>query len=140
MKRDDPPRPFTSFDAMAATPPLAEARFTCTRHGTEAGVVRVHGNDAEGWLAVVDGPAGRHLQRVSRPAAATRLRDALARVDARDLYRLDLEWAPFFCPVCERVYCPQCWHVVNEFDPDMPGWLDEVRGTCPVGHERMLSD
>jgi hypothetical protein len=134
-----PPAPANDFDALAAMPVVAEARFTCARHGTEAGVVRLHGNDAAGWMAIMDSFVCSQRERIGTPAARA-LQDALARTDVRRLHQLDEEWAPFYCPVCEASYCGECWRAFLVFDPDWPGWLEEQRGTCPEGHERMLSD
>jgi len=136
----DPQPPQTNdFDALSATQPVAEARFVCARHATEAGVVRLHGSDAAGWMAVVDSFVSSLRQRIAASAAEP-LRDALGRGDVRAIYRLDLEWAPFYCADCDVSYCGQCWRTMPVFDPDFPGWLEEIRGTCPRDHERMLSD
>jgi hypothetical protein len=133
------PVPTNAFDALAATTPVAEARFMCARHGTEAGVVRLHGSEAAGWMAVVDSFVSSTRQTIGAPEAEA-LRDALTRADVRAIYRLDLEWAPFYCAECGVSYCGQCWRTMPVFDPDFPGWLEELRGTCPEDHERMLSD
>ena len=136
---DPDPRPTNYFDALLATPAVAEARFVCARHGTEAGVVRLHGSEAAGWTAVVRSVVSSTLQPIGAGAAGA-LREAIESGDARAIHRLDLEWAPFYCPECGASYCEQCWRTVLEFDPEFPGWLEEIRGTCPEGHERMLSD
>ena len=132
------PFPPADFDAMSEAPPVAEARFTCARHGTEAGAVRLHGSEATGWMVVVDSFVGLR-QRIHTPAAEA-LRDALARADVRWVHLLDMEWAPFFCTRCGRVYCGACWRTFPVFDPDWKDWLEELRGVCPEGHERMVSD
>ena len=71
-------------------------------------------------------------------------RDGLLRVtaalSAAALYALDLEYVPFYCPTCGAVYCRECWRTFLVFADDLPGWLEETRGTCPENHERMLSD
>jgi len=134
-----PPITAEEFDALAASPAVAEMRFTCVVHGTEAGVVRVQGNDERGWMVGVDRFVCKLHQRV-HPPAADELRDAIAANDVRWVHLLDVEWAPFFCLECGRVYCGECWRTWEVFDPDFPDWVDQVRGTCPRGHERMLSD
>lgn len=58
--------------------------------------------------------------------------------DARALHTIDLELAPFFCPVCDKCYCGGHWKRWDVFDDD--GWHDSIRGACPEGHERMLED
>jgi hypothetical protein len=56
------------------------------------------------------------------------------------MFGLGEEFAPFFCPECRAVYCGQCWKKFYVWDDDDPGFLDEIRGMCPEGRERMLSD
>lgn len=136
---EPPPVPTNDFDALAASPAVAEARFACVRHGVEAGAVSLHGNGAMGWMVVVDSLIGNHYERIDAPAAEG-LHDALARADAAAIHRLDQEWAPFYCPVCAVSYCLECWRTSLVFDPEWPSWLEEMRGVCPEGHDRMLSD
>ena len=85
-------------------------------------------------LSIVGGPASYTIGAGMDVAAVER---ALARSDARLLYELDLEFAPFWCPSCDASYCGehyQHWTVYDE------GFFDCIRGRCPVGHERMLVD
>ena len=128
----------TGFDAAESTPPRGRATFPCSRHGTPAGTVRLHAIGDE-WLLVVEGFLGRMSVRLGG-AQAERVAHALERADAASLYALDLEYAPFYCPACDRVYCVDCWRTFLVFADDMPGWLEETRGTCPEHHERMLMD
>jgi hypothetical protein len=141
MADNEPPPPakLSDFDALAAQPAVAQAGFTCARHGTEAGTVRLHGSEGAGWILIMESFVCRHQERIGTDKAGA-LRDALGRADVGRIYALDLEWAPFFCPTCAKVYCGACWRTWLEFDPDFPGWLEEQRGACPEGHERMLSD
>jgi hypothetical protein len=117
---------------------IAEARFRCAACDKEAGHVRLFG-----------GPASAEVRRTSFTSSLTstvsgesfsELRSAIERRDPRALYRLDLEYAPFFCPQCEAVYCGGHWEKRDVFDDDDPSWHDSVRGRCPKGHERMLED
>lgn len=130
----------TDFDAAESTPPRVLASFPCARHGSVAGTLHLHrmpgGDD---WLLVEEGFLGKTSTRLG-PAAAERVAQALERADAAALYALDLEYAPFYCPTCEKVYCVDCWRTFLVFADDLPGWLEETRGTCPEHHERMLSD
>jgi hypothetical protein len=133
------PFPPGDFETIAATPAVAEARFTCARHGTEAGTVRLHGSEAGGWMVIVHSFAGEHRERLHTTGAEA-LQDALPRGDARWIHQMDEEWAPFYCPACGRVYCGACWRTSLVFDPEWKDWLEETRGVCPEGHDRMLSD
>ena len=66
------------------------------------------------------------------------LRVLLESGSAKALYEADFEFAPFFCPQCDRCYCGNHWRRRDVFDDD--GWHDSIRGVCPEGHERMLED
>jgi hypothetical protein len=66
------------------------------------------------------------------------LRAALRDRDARALFAVDRELAPFWCPQCEASYCGAHWVRWSVFDDD--GWHDSIRGRCPHAHERMLED
>lgn len=136
---DPPPAPTNDFDALAASPAVAEARFACAVHGTEAGAVRLHGSDGAGWMAIVESFVCGQRERIGT-AGARALRDALGRGDVGRIHALDPEWAPFYCPRCEKSYCGACWRTSLVFDPEWPAWLEEQRGVCPAGHDRMLSD
>lgn len=72
--------------------------------------------------------------------AFERLRAALAAGDARDIFELDAEYAPFYCPTCGASYCAGHWDRWDVFDDEIPDWHDSIRGRCPRGHERMLED
>jgi hypothetical protein len=130
----------TDFDAAEATPPRAQATYACARHGTAAGSLHLHriAGGSE-WLLVEEGFMGKTSMRLG-PATADRVAQALERADAASLYAVDLEYAPFYCPTCGAVYCADCWRTFLVFADDLPGFLEEVRGICPEGHERMLSD
>jgi len=53
---------------------------------------------------------------------------------------LNEEFVPSWCPRCPAIYCADHWRTWLVFDPEHPIWLEETRGECPNGHERMLSD
>lgn len=130
----------TDFDAAESTPPRALATFVCSIHGTVAGTLHLHRIAArDDWLLVEEGFLGKTSTRLGA-ADADAVAQALERADAAALYALDLEYAPFYCPTCRKVYCAECWRTFLVFADDLPGWLEETRGICPKGHERMLSD
>ena len=121
-----------------ARPAAAEAGFACSLCGKEAGRLRLMG-----------GASGAELERQSFTSAMAagvgaaqfeQVRSAIAARDARALHALDLEYAPFFCPRCDAVYCGAHWVKWDVFDDEDPGHHDSVRGRCPKGHERMLED
>jgi hypothetical protein len=68
---------------------------------------------------------------------AARASAAVARGDARELYGIDREMVPFWCPTCHESYCTKHWDIWDVFDES---FFDERRGRCPKGHERQLSD
>jgi hypothetical protein len=138
LREPFPPMTGAEFDALAAAPAVAEMRFTCVVHATEAGLVRLLGGPG-GWVAAVDSVVCAHRARLHREEAEELL-DALREMDVRRVHALEPEWAPFYCPACERVYCGECWRTTPVFDAEWVDWIEEVRGVCPRGHERMLSD
>lgn len=81
-----------------------------------------------GPVSVTIGVAGTATERVAA---------ALGAGDAAALYAIDDEFAPFWCPRCEACYCRTHYVAVTLFDD---GFFDEIRGTCPAGHERRLED
>lgn len=127
------------FEATAASAPVAQARFTCSRHGGEAGRVRLHrASDGSGWLVVVESFLSL-MARVDAETGELLLRE-LPHAAAAWLHQADREYTPFYCPTCDAVYCRECWRTWNVFDDEFPGWFEETRGVCPEGHERMLMD
>jgi hypothetical protein len=62
---------------------------------------------------------------------------AVGKGDARELYEMDREMVPFWCPPCHKSYCVQHWEIWDVFDET---FFDERRGRCPKGHERQLAD
>ena len=62
----------------------------------------------------------------------------LVRTDLVELHRLDDDAFGFICRKCGCAYCIDCWESVhNIFDE---GFLEEIRGQCPEGHEQMIQD
>ena len=117
---------------------VAEARFTCDVCDREAGHIQLAGS-----------PSSSQVRRTSFTSTLTAavpaeqfsaLRSAIEQGDARRLHGLDLEYAPFFCPQCDAIYCGAHWKTRDVFDEDDPSWHDSIRGQCPKGHERMLED
>jgi hypothetical protein len=115
---------------------IAEHEFTCGLCDSPAGTVSLKVKDdrsmvvVSSFTGVVRVPVESH--------AASRAQTALASGNAQTLYNLDLEFAPFYCPRCQKCYCQDHWRYWDVDDED--GWYDSTRGSCPVGHERMLSD
>src|SRR5687768_12759320 len=109
----------TDFDAAESTPPRALAAFLCAIHGSVAGTLHLHriagGSD---WLLVEEGFLGKTSMRLGA-AEADRVAQALERADAAALYALDLEYAPFYCPTCQKVYCAECWRTFLVFADDL---------------------
>ena len=111
-------------------------------HGPEPVFVR-----GTAWLELESG-LGRASFRVTGEGdppdpvfvARDAVRVALEAGTPEALYRVDLELAPNWCPRCPAVYCRDHWRTWEVFDPDYPAWHEETRGSCPNGHERMLSD
>ena len=141
MAESDHPSPLEMLGMAipADAPPVVQAVFSCCRDGETAGTVGLYGPDGHDWLLICASFLCRHQLRLTGGSVET-LKDALARADAEQLFGLDLEFAPFFCPKCRAVYCGKCWDRFEVMADDFPGFLEEVRGRCPNGHERMLAD
>lgn len=83
--------------------------------------------------------AGAHSTLLEDEAVAAITR-ALGSCAWRELFDIDVEYAPFYCPNCETSYCEREWTEELVWDEDDPGFLDATYGTCPRGHRRMLFD
>jgi hypothetical protein len=116
--------------------PVAEYPFICSRCGELAGFVQLFGNANAAKLVRTSFTS--RLTGIVEPASFERLQHAIIKGDARALYELDLEFAPFYCAKCNKSFCGAHWKRWDVFDPD--GWHDSIRGVCPEGHERMLED
>ena len=118
----------------------AERVFLCSCDGTVAGTVRLHEGDRDNeLLLVIDSFVGEQISRLSTSDAG-RVVQFLRHGDIQNLYRMDEEYAPFYCPKCDAVYCGDCWRQWPVFADDYPGWFEEMRGVCPAGHQRRLTD
>ncbi len=163
LRRDRPAPPTSEGrDEAPAAPPLSvedlvaelremattRGRFVCARHGTEAAVVEFVRRYSDASELVIDSYAGRRWQRVPVPTdeatfgdpVAEAVQDALGRADVISLHLLNPAWAPFFCAPCARVYCEECWTIVEDRDPDEVGWPGTLRGICPEGHWTVLTE
>lgn len=127
------------LETITGGDPAAEAEFTCSLGHGRAGAVRLFRAGADAWAVVVESFVCRATCRVAA-AGAPALCQAIEAGDAARLFRIDPELAPFYCPACDAVYCGTCWRTYHVFDDEMPGWLEETRGGCPRGHDRMLVD
>jgi hypothetical protein len=110
--------------------------FHCAECGAVAGTVRL----ATSWLGLCL-EVSSFTSELKAPVSqlAVSVDDLVAAMSsAKTLYECDLEFAPFFCPQCDRCYCGSHWRRRDVFDED--GWHDSIRGVCPQGHERMLED
>lgn len=118
---------------------VVEAVFACCRDGANAGTIGLYGPDRGEWWLTSESFLWKHQIRITEGLADT-LKDLLGRPNVEQLFALDDRFAPFFCPKCRAVYCGKCYRLFYVWDDDDPGFLDEVRGRCPAGHERTLSD
>ncbi|MBN1865597.1 MAG: hypothetical protein JW808_11930 [Victivallales bacterium] len=66
-----------------------------------------------------------------------RVKAALLAGDARELFAIDREFAPFWCPKCKCCYCRNHCDSEDIFDEC---FYDATYGTCMRGHRRMLCD
>jgi hypothetical protein len=115
---------------------LAERGFACSRCRSLAGTVQLFTHPESPYVSI----SSFRSSLVARVSAETldHLREIISAGDARALYAVDCEFAPFFCPCCKACYCGDHWETWDVFEKD--GWFDCVRGRCPAGHERILED
>jgi hypothetical protein len=116
--------------------PLEQHTFTCAVCGAQAALVYVYGPPAAARL--VRTCCSSRLTAQVVPERFGALYRAVAAGDAPALYRIDGEYAAFYCPECDACYCGKHWRLEFEFED--AAWLDRVTGECPSGHKRMLED
>jgi hypothetical protein len=117
-------------------PPVAERRFPCSRCDASAGAIQLYGPPEAAQL-IRESFTSRLTARVKGESFEA-VRSAIGHGDVPALFKIDLEYTPFYCPTCGASYCGAHWLRWPVFDSD--GWHDSIRGSCPEGHERMLED
>jgi hypothetical protein len=116
-----------------AVPGQPDPRLTPEPKGLPPGISMVFKETTR--LAIDGGPAAG---TVSVPHdQVNRVKAALLAGNAAELYAIDREFAPFWCPKCEQSYCKKHYVSFAEFDD---GCFDCYTGICPQGHKRILSD
>jgi hypothetical protein len=120
----------------ADTTPVAEYRFACSLCQQPAGDAKLY-KTAHGAVIVRKSFTSRLEGRVEL-AEFEPLRSAISSGDAKALFEIDLEYAPFYCPQCASCFCGAHWRKWDVFEEN--GWHDSIRGACPHGHERLLED
>ena len=113
----DPPLTPQSMPAGAVPVPTTSAGIL-----TEAGTLNL-------WRAVDE-----------RKAGIDDVRDAIGSGRVAALMDIHPEIVPLYCRACEASYCETHWTTWPVFDPDWPSWFEELRGVCPLGHERCIHD
>ena len=114
----------------------AEAKFVCCMCGKQAChilLLRTASGIELSRRSFTSTMGGRSLPKEEYE----KLRAAINRRDAHELFHIDFELTPFYCPKCNACYCGDHWHRWDVFDE---GHHDSIRGRCPQGHERMLED
>jgi len=112
-----PVRPMTS-PGSDAPPGVAE-------FGIEDGRFELQGGP---WAVVISSPGEKSLDALK----------ALDSGDARELFRANPDFAPFYCRQCQAVYCARHW---TDVEPIWDGpFFEETRATCPKGHRKALAD
>ena len=137
-----------------ATPaPSLEATFACAVCGKEAAriVVVPRGGydrvdldlevvvDTPRYVIDADQLGLTHALLPTGPDV-TAIAAALAERDITALWELNPEYVPMWCPPCRAVYCADEWTLWQVWADDLPDWFEELRGRCPVGHERQIYD
>jgi hypothetical protein len=124
--------------ALELAEPMIAMVFDCAACGRQAGDLVLRGRAAraelrrESFTGTLQSPVSGEVFEL--------LHAALENAQAEAVFRLDPEYAPFYCPTCARSYCGDHWDRWDVFDEGTPNWHDSIRGRCPHGHERMLED
>lgn len=113
------------------------AEFTCRACGAVAGRVEVRPAEASPGNQLVVSVFTSLVEQSSYGETYARAAAAIDAGDAAALYRMDFQWAPFYCPGCDACYCSAHWSQRIDFDGD---FYDCTWGTCPAGHTRKLDD
>ncbi|MGH3186838.1 MAG: hypothetical protein ACRDPY_29855 [Streptosporangiaceae bacterium] len=127
------------------------ASFRCAACGEVAAVVKAVPTDVPADMGPPLGPQSHRrdgivvdyfvgtMWQLAEPGTYVAVRAILNEdePDPAELRRIYWEFAPFFCPECERNYCRADWHTYVLFDE---GFYDCTMGTCPAGHRHMVDD
>lgn len=71
--------------------------------------------------------------------SAAQAASAVRGADPRAIRAVSSDAVPYYCSLCDKSYCYQDWTLNVVFD-DMPGQIDYITGTCPVGHDDIVED
>ena len=111
---------------------IPQATFSCATCGRAAMTVRLEA----GGVRTDCGSYSIWMQALPEAVLGP-----IRRADAAGLFAIDLELVPLFCASCGISYCLDHWDTWEVRDSDVDDfWLEEVRGVCPRGHERMIHD
>jgi hypothetical protein len=75
-------------------------------------------------------PIGTELTDLSQ------LLEAIRTVDANRLHAIDPDYAPFFCPKCNKCYASSIWSATTIFVDR--SYYDHYKVKCPIGHESKI--
>jgi hypothetical protein len=62
---------------------------------------------------------------------------AIRTVDVKRLHAVKGDYAPFYCPKCEKCFVASLWSSRPIFDD---GFYDYTEAICPKGHENRILD
>ena len=74
---------------------------------------------------------------VKDPAVLQKLERQIQEKNFEGFDKHEPDILPYYCRQCGRLYAQKDWRTRLNFDGD---FLDDVSGTCPQGHRRMMSD
>jgi hypothetical protein len=67
----------------------------------------------------------------------SRLLDAIRTSDVKRLHAVNRDYAPFYCPKCEKRFVASLWSSIPIYDD---GFYDYTEVTCPTGHINRILD
>jgi predicted RNA-binding Zn-ribbon protein involved in translation (DUF1610 family) len=86
---------------------------------------------AGGQLFIDGGPVSVTMA----PVPMEQVVAALESGNAAELFAIDREYAPFWCPKCGASYCRDHFRAKQAY---VQGFPMSIHGTCPKGHRRTL--
>lgn len=133
-------QPALRFLPVASKPRrLAAIGYSCSLCGEQAGGIEFWYADSGNAEVIIRGLVGE--AHVPLTADSARELASMVGEGVEALYAYDQEWASFYCPPCDRIYCQKHWQLEIEIENDpLPSWYDCTHGTCPKGHRRIVDD
>jgi predicted RNA-binding Zn-ribbon protein involved in translation (DUF1610 family) len=118
---------------------MTVAQFRCEICGDVAASLElIPSEEQNAWQLTRQGFLLGKSVEVIKNRVVPAVHQALTDLNARKLYAIRAQWAPFFCPACGKVYCIKHWQITPKFGRDFSGQYAGSDGVCPNGHRRQV--